>query len=461
MPVQYPNTPGVKIKEESVLPPSIVQVSTAIPIFLGYTKVGTVKQAVRITSLKEYEEKFGGALKHNFTLSTTTSGGFSMTSPPTTLDFIFYECIQMYFLNGGGPCYIIPVGNYETTTVITDTHFTEAIPIIETLDEPTLIAFPEAVKFDLNAYKGIVTAALTVCNHTKDKFTLIDQSKEVDLLNFNPFTAATTNPVAPAVNPNGAEEFRTSLGIGNLSYGAVYYPSLEISLNFAIDEEVSKVDGDTLEDLKANGSAKYVTAIQTINKNTTVILPPSSLMAGVYAKNDREKGFWHAPANVSLQGVIQPTVAISSSNQENLNVDATSGKSVNAIRQFTGKGTLVWGARTLDGNSNEWRYISVRRLFMTVEESVKKAPSQFVFENNDSKTWVKVNSMISSYLNGLWKQGALMGAKPEEAYFVEIGLGTTMTEQDIFEGRMIVKVGLASVRPAEFIILSFSHLMGQ
>jgi hypothetical protein len=131
------------------------------------------------------------------------------------------------------------------------------------------------------------------------------------------------------------------------------------------------------------------------------------------------------------------------------------------LRQFVGKGTVVWGARTLDGNSNEWRYVNVRRLFITVEESVSKACAQFVFENNDAKTWAKVNSMIKSYLNGLWKEGALMGASAEEAYFVEVGLGTTMSQQDILEGKMIVRIGLAAVRPAEFIILEFSHFVNQ
>lgn len=443
MNVQYPNTPGVKIKEDSLLPPSIVQVSTGVPVFLGYTKTGTVGEAIRITSLSEYEEKFGGANEYTFTLDTS----FAIT--PLTFDYIFYECIQLYFLNGGGPCYIIPVGTHDDT--IMDTAFTDikAIPSIETLDEPTLIVFPEATKLTNTEYKNVVDAALTVCNNTKDKFTLIDESQGFDLSNRNAYDSAT--------NPDGLEGFRTALGTSYLSYGAVYYPNLSVSVNFAIDEENSTVGSDTLDSLKTSGSANYTTALQTINNNTQVILPPSPIMAGIYAKNDREKGFWHAPANVSLQGVIQPTVAISDATQEALNVDATSGKSINAIRQFTGKGTLVWGARTLDGNSNEWRYISVRRLFMTVEESVKKATSQFVFENNDSKTWVKVSSMISSYLNGLWKDGALMGAKPEEAYFVEIGLGTTMTELDILEGRMIVKIGIAAVRPAEFITLVFSH----
>ena len=111
------------------------------------------------------------------------------------------------------------------------------------------------------------------------------------------------------------------------------------------------------------------------------------------------------------------------------------------------------------GNDNEWRYVSVRRLFNMVEESVKKATEQFVFEPNDANTWVKVKAMISNYLTVLWRQGALAGAKPEHAFYVACGLGATMTAQDILEGKLFVEIGMAAVRPAEFIILRFSHKM--
>ena len=141
-----------------------------------------------------------------------------------------------------------------------------------------------------------------------------------------------------------------------------------------------------------------------------------------------------------------------------MNVTGT-GKSVNAIRLFSGKGVLVWGARTLAGNDNEWRYISVRRFYNMVEESVKKASEPFVFEPNDGNTWAKVKGMIENFLTLQWRAGALMGSKPEDAFFVHVGLGETMTALDIFEGRMIVEIGMAVVRPAEFIILRFAHMM--
>jgi phage tail sheath protein FI len=160
-----------------------------------------------------------------------------------------------------------------------------------------------------------------------------------------------------------------------------------------------------------------------------------------------------------VNAVLQPTIPFTNLEQDLMNVDVTAGKSVNAIRPFLGKGTMVWGARTLAGNDNEWRYINVRRLFIFVEESVNKATAQFVFEPNEANTWVKVQAMIENFLTTLWRAGALQGSKPEAAFYVAVGLGKTMTALDILEGRMIVEVGLAAVRPAEFIILRFSHVM--
>lgn len=190
-----------------------------------------------------------------------------------------------------------------------------------------------------------------------------------------------------------------------------------------------------------------------------MVLPPSSAMAGIYTKVDNDRGVWKAPANVSLASVSGPYVNINANEQENLNVDVNAGKSINAIRAFTGKGVLVWGARTLAGNDNEWRYVPVRRFFNFAEESIKKATEQFVFEPNDANTWVKVRAMIENFLTLQWRAGALAGAKPNHAFFVKVGLGETMTALDILEGRMIVEIGMAVVRPAEFIILRFSHKM--
>ncbi len=267
--------------------------------------------------------------------------------------------------------------------------------------------------------------------------------------------------------------------IGNnfLRYGAAYYPHLETSLLLNYDEEdvtiTGNVDGapvpantvlrifdPTTPAEEARSLYHLANGLYHEIKDTIaampIVLPASPAVAGVYAKVDSTRGVWKAPANVSLNAVRRPKVVVDNDSQDNLNVHTT-GKSVNAIRSFFGKGILVWGARTLAGNDNEWKYVSVRRFFNMVEESVKKASEPFVFEPNDANTWVKVRAMIENFLILQWRAGALAGAKPEHAFYVKVGLGQTMTALDILEGRMIVEIGMAVVRPAEFIILRFSH----
>ncbi|MBI1227575.1 MAG: phage tail protein [Bacteroidetes bacterium] len=222
---------------------------------------------------------------------------------------------------------------------------------------------------------------------------------------------------------------------------------------------ITKLESDKHDGLLQSSSI-YKTIITGI-QNTNTSMPPSGAVAGIYAFVDRTRGVWKAPANVSLSSVIGPKDTFTSSQLDALNVDVNAGKSINAIRSFTGKGTLIFGARTLAGNDNEWRYVSVRRFFNMVEESTKKATEQFVFEPNDANTWIKVQAMIENFLNSLWRVGALQGAKPEHAYYVAVGLGKTMTPLDILEGRMIIEIGMAAVRPAEFIILRFSHKMAE
>jgi hypothetical protein len=179
----------------------------------------------------------------------------------------------------------------------------------------------------------------------------------------------------------------------------------------------------------------------------------------VYAAVDAQRGVWKAPANVALRGVLAPVVTLDERQIGLLNVDATAGKSINAIRPVSGKGLLIWGARTLAGNDNEWRYVSVRRFYIMVEASLKKSTQWVVFEPNDANTWSRVRAMIQNYLTVKWREGALSGVKPDQAFFVQCGLGQTMTALDVQQGRLIIEVGMAVVRSAEFIILRFSHQM--
>lgn len=262
------------------------------------------------------------------------------------------------------------------------------------------------------------------------------------------------NNIYPEGGANNPERIK------NMIAGETEITKIFVKLDGVI-QEISAAAANFVDNYENSLVAQFPLLKSIMDKvgSTLTVIPPSGAVAGVYAKVDRTRGVWKAPANVSLSDVSKPTQLIDNKDQAELNVDTLAGKSINAIRAFTGKGVLVWGARTLAGNDNEWRYISVRRFFNMVEESVKKSTYWAVFENNDANTWVKVKSMIENYLIQKWRDGALAGAKPEQAFFVKVGLGTTMTQQDILEGRMNVEIGMAVVRPAEFIILKFSHKM--
>lgn len=208
-----------------------------------------------------------------------------------------------------------------------------------------------------------------------------------------------------------------------------------------------------------NSNSNYKTLMTAVAKHAGT-LPPSGAMAGVYTLVDETEGVWISPANRNINSVIAPTVTINNDQQASLNVDALAGKSINAIRSFFGRGpAIIWGARTLDGNSQDWRYINVRRTMIMIEQSVKNAAQELVFQTNDSSTWTNCEAMIENFLHNLWSEGALQGSTPSSAYHVAVGLGKTMTPQDILNGIMRVQVKLAIVRPAEFVIITYEQQM--
>jgi phage tail sheath protein FI len=429
-------TPGVYVEEISTLPPSVAEVATAIPAFIGYTAKGkpATVEIAEVSTLLEFELRFGKSPATEF----TTDADGNLASYEAQPKWLLWYALNLFFKNGGGRCYVVSVGDHSKDPE--KARFEAGLAALAAEDEPTLLVMPEIVKLTQAAFDDLNKQALAQCSSLADRFAILDV-RDGDVVNS-----------------------RTGYGADNLAYGAAYHPYLNTSLNHLFDETKVTIGADesakTLDTYKSTNTALY----NKVKKNladTQVTLPPSAAIAGIYARVDRERGVWKAPANVGVMSVIGPTTQITHAQQESLNVDATSGKSINAIRAFAGRGTLVWGARTLAGNDNEWRYVPVRRLFIMIEESAKKSSAFAVFEPNDATTWLKVKGMIESYLYGLWEQGALQGAKPEDAYYVNVGLGKTMSSQDVLEGRMKVEIGIAAVRPAEFIILKFSHKLAE
>ncbi len=437
-------TPGVYIEEIASFPPSVAQVATAIPAFIGYTEKGQGTQ--RISSLLDYETVFGGAATKTFTV--TSSSSLNIDSSSTDIFSLYYQ-LSLFFKNGGGACYIISIGNYETGTP-KKADYETGLQALEREDEPTLIVFSDLTTVAEADYYDLYQQALNQAAKLGDRFVIIDV----------PEKDGVTEDIAA---------FRQGALNSSLRYGAAYYPDLQTTLTYSYHDQSVRVrteDTDTdnnneqetvtLADIKDSQTALY-NQIRSLLDQQRVTLPPSAAMAGVYARVDGQRGVWKAPANEAIHSCITPVRKITHAEQEGMNIDATAGKSVNALREFIAKGTLVWGARTLAGNDNEWRYVPVRRLFNLIEESTQKATAFAVFEANDSTTWLKVKAMIESFLYSLWEQGAMAGATAEQAYFVTIGLGKTMTPQDVLEGRMNVEIGIAAVRPAEFIVLRFMH----
>ena len=456
--------PGVYIEELGGLPPSVAQVETAIPVFIGYTQKAengevTLDSPTRIRSLLEYEQLFGAAFQETLNIEVDTrqiNHNISILNKEQLGLYKMYNSLKMYFANGGDTCYIISVGDYSLKTI----HYkslNQGLERSKKIDAISLIIFPDAtgLKSHLDFYK-LYQDALKICLRLRDRFFIMDTFSDrpylLDDITHNPITAFRDNIV---------------LDIDYLKYGAAYFPFLETNLHYQFNNKeilieiiraIGKKETTTLNKIQVADVVLFK-KIKNIISNLTVLLPPSAAIAGVYCSVDKARGVWKAPANVSINNVIRPSVAITDPEQETLNVDAIGGKSINAIRAFTGRGNLVWGARTLAGNDNEWRYISVRRFFNMVEESVSNALKQFVFEPNNANTWSAVKTMMDNFLITLWRDGALSGSKPENAFFVKVGLGETMTAQDLLDKKMIIEIGMAVVRPSEFIILRLTQTM--
>lgn len=235
-------------------------------------------------------------------------------------------------------------------------------------------------------------AVITHCEKMRFRFAVVDPEKSVDILDFQPRSA-----------------------VQDSEYAALYYPWIAIS------------DPQT-------GVRKEV--------------PPGGHVLGIYARTDSERGVFKAPANEILRGVIDLLADIDDGKQDILNP-----RGINAVRKFAERGIRVWGARTLTSDAL-WKYVSVRRLFIFLERSIYEGTQWVVFEPNDDRLWARVIDTIRLFLRTQWRLGALFGRTEEEAFFITCDR-TTMTQDDILNGRLICEIGIAPVRPAEFVIFRF------
>ena len=584
-------TPGVYVSEISAFPPSAVGVETAVPAFIGYTEraeiagVPATNVAVRIASMMEYAQYFGGAPVPRFKFTTVTAAppaeaaapagaadagaktkGAATKAPatetgaapaaapaaapePGTYDVVYqtssgetvyaglesegplfslYNSLRLFYANGGGPCYIVSVGSYKDK--LSQEALLKGLEAVTDTMGPTLLVIPDASLLPVDQYGDVAKAMMKQAHDKQDRVALLDVSHARGL----------QSSFGPALG-QAITAFRGAVGTENLSYGITYFPYLRTSIVKSADLDYTvfpsgeladyllaewqkgyppgeTVQGDfkTVRDAlktgwpdaegiktlkpkidavvadlaqRDKGGAKQLeflvgrmieepkTAAEVRARNQDLVnvfpqlthlfdvvarqldlLPASAAMAGVMTVIDNTRGVWNAPANIALNQVDGPAIRVNDETQADLN-KPLDGKAVNVIREFVGRGPIVWGARTLDGNSGDYRYVQVRRTLIYMEQSIKAAMNPFVFAANDGKTWVSVVAMVSNFLQNLWARGGLMGASPQEAFSVNCGLGSTMSAQDVLEGYMVVQVLVQMIHPAEFIELTFKQKM--
>ncbi len=512
-------TPGVYIEETPSLPNSVVPVPTAVPAFIGYTpKAECLGKSVyfkpqRINSLLEFEQIFllptpaqavdsAKQYSPNYYVEPQTKKStapncvdiagttYAILPDPSTIYYL-YNSVRLFYQNGGGAAYIVSVGPYglarnksiasSTKQIINPNvklaHLKKGLAALTKEQEPNLYVCPDATLLSVANNKLLMQTMLQQAELLHRAFCIFDVigGDKPDAIGY----------------ATDIQTFRDNVGTVGLKFGACYYPFVCTNIMQTSELDFTNFFGGDIKKLQAllapspnspalqallaiqNPPAKLLSNSQlqtallkasplykTIFERTLQcanILPACGAIAGVYKSVDDSFGVWKAPANVSLNNVVNLPIQLTEAQQEPLNIDASAGKSINALRSFASRGILIWGSRTLAGNDSEWRYVSVRRTMTFIEQSLKNAMQAYVFDANDANTWVKVRAMIENFLTNLWQQGALQGAKPAEAFAVNIGLGQTMTADDIVNGIMRVNVMLAVLRPAEFMVITLEQ----
>ena len=276
-------------------------------------------------------------------------------------------------------------------------------------DDVTMVLVPDLVNaatkedgtIDLNMWKSVQLALMNHCEMQANRVAVLD--------------------APPGMGVQQIKEWRSDTAMYDSAFAAMYYPWIKVA-------NPAPTNGDD-----------------------EILVPPSGHVAGLWARTDESRGVWKAPANDVLRGVLDVEKPITKAEQGMLNPIG-----VNCIRPFGTRGIRVWGARTLSSDT-DWRYINVRRLFNTVEQAIMEGTQWVVFEPNDEKLWEGVKRTVSSFLRGLWRDGALVGSTADQAFFVKCDAENNPPDS-IDEGKLIVEVGIAPVKPAEFVIFRISQL---
>jgi phage tail sheath protein FI len=338
------------------------------------------------------------------------------------------HAVYGFFQNGGSRCFVVNVG--KGGPIAAGGRNRVGLDVLEQIDEIAIVAAPgytDAASYD---------AVLTHCEKLKDRVGILDAPEKVEDITLLTQVAtgqagAKTTPTPPAGSPGtpGGTPGAAGSTTGGLrprqsdgGYGAFYFP--------------------------------WITVRDPLSPNDLVNVPPAGHLAGIWARTDATRGVHKAPANESVRGALNLTYLLTRDEQGTLNQSG-----VNCIRSFAREGIRVWGARTVADGSSEWRYLNVRRLFNMIEESIAMSTRWIVFEPNDRTLWKSIRRDISAFLTHLWRDGALMGSTPQEAFFVKCDEETNPPDS-IDAGIVVTLVGIAPVKPAEFIVFRISQYAG-
>ncbi|HEY3039052.1 MAG TPA: phage tail sheath C-terminal domain-containing protein [Pyrinomonadaceae bacterium] len=385
-------TPGIYIQEVPTGARPIEAVGTSTAAFIGVAPNADAypHEARGINNWSQFAKDFSAEGAASTPLSLAVNG---------------------FFQNGGSRCYVVNIGTKKE--LVGDGRQRKGIEVLEEVDEVAIVAAPGFS--DAASYAVI----LEHCERLGDRVAILDAPEDVrDISQLK--IVATSGPAKPKkgapAEGASAEPTAPTGGVrapqSERGYAAYYFPWL------VVRDPVSK---------------------QLAN------VPPSGHIAGIYARTDATRGVHKAPANEAVRGALDLTYNVTRQEQGELNP-----LGVNCIRQFATQGILVWGARTL-ASDPQWRYINVRRLFNRIEESIANGTRWVVFEPNDRTLWKSIRRDITAFLMLQWREGALMGATPEEAFFVQCDEETNPPEV-IDAGMVVTVIGIAPVKPAEFVI---------
>ena len=401
------STPGVYIEEISTGPRPIQAVGTSTAAFLGQAPKADAHlgEAVAINNWSQFVKEF---VPQENAKSTPLS-----------------HAVVGFFQNGGRRCFIVNMKE-KTDAIAGGDRPRTGLKLLEEVDEVAIVAAPGYT--DIKSYDALLTHAESL----KDRVAVLDAPEDVRNVELLKKVASEPVPARPGRDvpaggqgapqaPNPPEGLRPRKS--ERGYGAFYFPWLVVADAFS-------------------------------SKGDLVTVSPSGHVAGIWARTDATRGVHKAPANELVRGALNLTYRVTSEEQGELN-----SLGINCIRFFPREGTLVWGARTLADEASEWRYLNVRRLFNMIEESILQSTRWVVFEPNDMSLWKAIRRDVKAFLTLVWRDGALMGASPEEAFFVKCDAETNPNEV-IDAGQVVTLIGIAPVKPAEFIVFRIGQHAG-